>query len=235
MASTRNWSWRTAIGSLALTALAGTVIIGPGTVHALDAQNDFVFDVLGSIVCELPPPSFDISQFRAYATNTPEAPLARGEIVGAFDAAFAGGALYGTDKGGGYVVGVQGMLLDGDPELRMLCLVFVRLGAFDAQAEITAAIIGEDGLDAASDGDFLGVFKIVRRNAEGESETVGAGRVQSGTARIQSIEGGSIAGTISMEGTHTTIGGGQEVPFSATVAFPAAQNVIRPALRLNRN
>ena len=199
---------------------------------AVERQADFVFDALGPVACEVPPAGFDISQFRAYAQNTPDAPLVRGEIGGALATSFAGGGLYGADEAGGFVVGVQGMLFDDAPELTMMCMVLVRLGESE---ETTGPIVGENGLDAAADGSFLGVFKLVRRNADGIPATVATGTVESGTARFGMFDGILVDGSIVVEGSYTLENAPRPLPFSASIAIPRAENVIRPALRLSRN
>jgi hypothetical protein len=220
--------------ALATAFLVAVLTAASSSAHPVDEQANFVFDTLGPIACELPPPNFDISPFRALA-DSQDTPLAIGEISGALDARIAGGVLYGADAGGGHVVNFQGMLLDDDPELRMLCLVLVRLGEFDAQAELAAAIVGEEGLDAASDGDFLGVLKIVRRDVQGNPEVLRAGRVDGGSARMDAPRDGSMAGTISIQGRFTMAGLEDVQPFASTMTFPFAQDAIRPALRLTRN
>ncbi|MEO3388949.1 hypothetical protein [Mesorhizobium sp. CAU 1741] len=198
---------------------------------AVEPQADFVFDALGPVACEIPPAGFDISQFRAYAENKADAHLVRGEIGGTLATSFAGGGLYGADDAGGFVVAVQGMLFDDAPELTMLCMVLVRVGESDDTA---GPIVGEVGLDAAADGSFLGVFKLVRRNADGVPATVATGSVESGTASFVMFGGILVDGSIAVEGSYTPQDAAEPLPFSASIAVPRAENVIRPALRLSR-
>ena len=199
---------------------------------ALEPQAPIVFDTLGPAACDMPPPSFDISAFRTYAETTPDAPIARGELGGSLTGAFAGGGLYGADEAGGFVVGVQGMLLGDEPALTMLCLVLVRLGEAEAFA---GAVVGEDGLDDAADGAFLGVFKLVRRNADGVPETIATGSVEGGAASFGMVDGILVEGAVTIEGTLTLATDGEVRPIAASVAIPRAENVLRPALRLTRD
>jgi len=214
-----------AIGAVVLCAGAATPAL------AVEAQAEFVFDALGPAACEVPPPTFDLSRFRTFADNTPDAPIARGELQGGLDARFAGGGLYGADEGGGFVVGVQGMLFDEGPDLTMLCLVLVRLGETDRTA---GPIVGEDGLEGAAVGSFLGVFKLVRRNAEGVAVTFATGAVTSGTASFGLFDGILVDGSITIEGSYAPAGEATARPLSASIRIPRAENVLRPALRLNR-
>ena len=201
-------------------------------VSAVEPQAAYVFDALGPIACEMPPAGFDIAQFRTFAENTPDAPIARGEIAGELSTPFAGGGLYGADDAGGLVVGVQGMLFDDQPELTMLCMVLVRLGDADGTE---GPIVGESGMDAASDGAFLGVFKLVRQGPDGMPATYASGTVETGTARFDMVEGMLVDGSIAVEGSYTLAGDGQARPMTASIEVPRAENVIRPALRLSRN
>lgn len=203
-----------------------------GRAAAIEPQSDFVFEALGPMACEMPPAGFDISQFRTFAENTPDAPITRGQIAGGLATSFAGGGFYGADDQSGFVVGVQGMLFDDAPELTMLCLVLVRLGNTEATA---GPIVGEDGLDSASDGSFFGVFKLVQRNADGVAATTASGSVETGTARFEIRDGILVNGTIALEGSLMPAGDGPSRPFSATIDIPRAENVIRPVLRLNRS
>lgn len=218
--------------SLAVAALLGFLAGAATPVLAVEAQAEYVFDALGPVACEIPPPSFDVSQFRTYADNNPDAPIARGELRGTMNMSFAGGGLYGADDEGGFVVGVQGMLFDDSPELTMLCVVLVRLGE---SGETAGTVVGEKGLDAASDGSFFGVYKLVRRNAGGVPETFATGAVDSGTASFGMFDGVLVDGSITIEGSYTLAGGDNAQPFFASVRIPRAENVIRPALRLTRN
>tara|TARA_R110002020_G_scaffold375654_1_gene586867 strand:+ start:2695 stop:3369 length:675 start_codon:yes stop_codon:yes gene_type:complete len=213
--------------------LAAAILFGLTASQAVAAepQADFVFDALGPAACEMPPAGFEISQFRTYAENTPDAPIARGEIGGPLATTFAGGGLYGTGDQGGFVVGVQGMLFDDDPELTIMCLVLVRLGDADGTA---GPVVGEDGLDTAPDGAFLGVLKLVRRDSNGLPVTFASGSVQSGQADFETVDGLLVNGSVTLEGTYTPAAGGPAKPFSATIDIPRAENVLRPALRLNR-
>lgn len=199
---------------------------------ALEPQAPVVFDTLGPAACEMPPPHFDVSAFKTYAETTPDAPIARGKLGGSLTDAFAGGGLYGADEAGGFVVGVQGMLLGDDPALTVLCLVLVRLGEADAFA---GAIVGEDRLDGAADGAFLGVFKLVRRNADGMPETLATGSVEGGAASFGMVDGILVDGTVTIEGTITLAADGEVRPITASIAIPRAENVLRPALRLTRD
>lgn len=210
---------------------AGFCLLGISA-QAATPQTDLIFDVLGPMVCEMPPPSFDISQFRTLAETTPDAPIARGEIGGALSTSFAGGGLYGADAQGGFVVGVQGMLFDGAPELTMLCMILVRLGD---TTETAGPVVGEKGLDAAPEGAFLGVFKLVRRAADGQPATFATGTVTGGTARFDRAGEKLTGGVITVEGSYAPADKAESLPFSATIAIPGADNVIRPALRLNRD
>jgi hypothetical protein len=208
----------------------GAALAPPGL--ASEPQAGFVFDTLGPAACEMPPASFDLSQFRAYAEATPDAPIARGEIAGSPAIPFAGGGLYGADDGGGFVVGVQGMLFDDGPQLTMLCLVLVRLGDSD---ETAGTVVGEDGLDAAPDGSFLGVFKLVRRSADGASTTHADGRIERGSAQFTIAGGLLIDGSVSIEGVATPLDGTPASALTFSIQVPVAENVLRPALRLTRN
>ena len=215
---------RCAVAVASFCLVAGVTTPTP----AIEPQADFVFDALGPAACEMPPAGFDIAQFKALAEGSPEAPIARGEIGGALTTGFAGGGLYGADGEGGFVVGVQGMLLDDSPEPTMLCMVLVRLGDSEATA---GPVVGESGLDAAADGAFLGVFKLVQRDGDGMPGTVATGTVETGDAAFQ-LEGDLLSGAISIAGSQVNADGPQ--PFSARIEFPRAENVLRPALRLNR-
>ena len=217
---------RCAAAAVALLASLAT------SAAAVEPQADFVFDALGPASCEMPPPSFDIAQFRGYAENRPDAPIARGELSGGMATSFAGGGLYGADDAGGFVVGVQGMLFDDAPELTMLCMVLVRLGE---SGETAGAIVGENGIDAAADGSFLGVFKLVRRNAEGAPETFATGAVESGTASFGMFDGILVEGAITAEGSYTLADSEEARPLTARITIPRAENVLRPALRMTRN
>lgn len=223
------FSLRDALRGAAAVALLACLTTGAA---AVEPQADFVFDALGPAACEMPPPSFEVSQFRAYTENTPDAPIATGELSGGMTASFAGGGLYGADDGGGFVVGVQGMLFDDAPDLTMLCLVLVRLGEID---ETAGAIVGENGIDAAADGSFLGVFKLVRRNAEGAPETFATGAVESGTASFGMFDGILVEGAITVEGSYTLTDSEEARPLTARITIPRAESVLRPALRLSRN
>lgn len=218
--------------SLAVAALLGSLAGAAAPALAVEAQADFVFDALGPVACEMPPLGFDVSQFRTFAENTPDAPIARGELQGGINTSFAGGGLYGADGEGGFVVGVQGMLFDDGPDLTMLCMVLVRLGQSDDTA---GSVVGEDGLDAAPDGSFFGVYKLERRNADGAPETFATGAVESGTASFGMFDGVLVEGSITIEGSYTLAGGDTAQPLSANIQIPRAENVIRPALRLTRN
>lgn len=217
---------RCAAAAIALFASLAT------SAAAVEPQADFVFDALGPASCEMPPPSFDMAQFRGYAKNTPDAPIARGELSGGMTTSFAGGGLYGADDAGGFVVGAQGMLFDDAPELTMLCMVLVRLGE---SGETAGAIVGENGIDAAADGFFLGVFKLVRRNTEGAPETFATGAVESGTASFGMFDGILVEGAITVEGSYTLTDSEEARPLTARITIPRAENVLRPALRLSRN
>lgn len=219
----RNGAIAVAIALLAFSA---------GPARSVEPHADFVFDALGPAACEMPPPSFDISQFRAYADNTPDAPVARGELSGGLTTSFAGGGLYGADEQGGFVIGVQGMLFDDAPELTMLCMVLVRLGDSDGNA---GPVVGEAGMDSAGDGSFLGVFKLVQRDAQGAPETFATGTVDTGNASFGMFDGILVEGAISIEGSYTLASGSEARPLSATITIPRAENVLRPALRLSRN
>lgn len=213
-------------------AVVGLFVCVATSAAAVEPQHNFVFDALGHAACEMPPPSFDIAQFRGYSENTPDAPIARGELSGGMTTSFAGGGLYGADDAGGFVVGVQGMLFDDAPELTMLCMVLVRLGE---SGETAGAIVGENGIDAAADGSFLGVFKLVRRNAEGAPETFATGTVESGTASFGMFDGILVEGAITVEGSYTLTDSEEARPLTARITIPRAENVLRPALRLSRN
>lgn len=215
----------------AATAVALLASLATSAV-AVEPQADFVVEALGPASCEMPPPSFDIAQFRGYAENTPDAPIARGALSGGMTTSFAGGGLYGTDDSGGYVVGVQGMLFDDAPKLTMLCIVLVRLGESD---ETAGPIVGESGIDAAADGSFLGVFKLVRRNAEGAPETFATGAVENGTARFGMLDGILVEGAITVDGSYILADSEEARPLTARITIPRAENVLRPALRLSRN
>ena len=219
----------------AAALLAGATVPAAATATTVAGQAAFVFDRLGPIACELPPTGFDLSGFRRMVKGDPDAPLARGQIGGALEAEFAGGGLYGADPGGGYVVSIQGMLLDDGPQLTMLCLVLVRLGPSGGPGPAAGPIVGEDGLDAAADGAFLGVFKLVRRDAAGRPETFAEGRVTGGRAAFERVEGDIIAGSVSVEGEMASAGTPAARPFTARIQVPRAERVIRPALRLQRN
>lgn len=223
---------RLACGGLAaLTLLAATAAQAqPGP--QVEPQADFVFDTLGPAACDMPPPGFDISQFRNLVESTPDAPVTRGEIAGALTAGFAGGGLYGTDAGGGLVVGVQGMVFDDAPALTMLCMVLVRLGDSDATS---GAIVGEDGLAGAPDGAFLGVFKLVQRNDADVPVTLAAGTVDGGTISFDLRDGLLVDGSVTAEGSYRQLASGEALPFSARITIPRAENVLRPALRLARD
>jgi hypothetical protein len=212
----------TTVGFLALLAT------GPA---AIASQADFVFDALGPAACEVPPPSFDIAQFRAFADGNPDAPIARGEIGGTMETAFAGGGLYGADEAGGFVVGVQGMLLDDAADLTMLCLVLTRLGDSDEKA---GAIVGEAGMGAAVDGSFLGVFKLVRRDADGRAATYASGTVERGEASFGMFDGILVEGKITIDGAYTLVGSEEARPLTARITIPRAENVLSPALILSR-
>ncbi len=219
-------AWRAAAAATGALACLAT------TAAAVEPQAAFVFDALGPAACEMQPPSFDISQFRAYADSTPDAPIARGELSGGLTGSFAGGGLYGADEQGGFVIGVQGMLFDDAPQLNMLCMVLVRLGESDSNA---GPVVGETGIDSAADGSFLGVFKLVRRDAQGAPETFANGTVDTGNASFGMFDGILVEGAISIEGSYTLAGDSETRPFNATIAIPRAKNVLRPALRLSRN
>lgn len=199
---------------------------------AVEPQADLVFDALGPAACEMPPPSFDVSQFRTYAESTPDAPIARGELSGGMTSSFAGGGLYGSDEAGGFVVGVQGMLFDDAPELTMLCMVLVRLGASE---ETAGSVVGENGIDDAADGSFLGVFKLVRHGAGGAPETFAAGAVESGSVSFGMFDGILVEGVVAVEGSYTLASDSETRPFNASITIPRAENVLRPALRLSRD
>lgn len=216
----------------AAVAMVGAFACLSATALAVERQADFVFDALGPAACEMPPPSFDTSQFREYAENTPDAPIARGELSGGMTASLAGGGLYGADAAGGFVIGVQGMLFDGDPDLTMLCMVLIRLGESE---ETAGAVVGENGIDVAADGSFLGVFKLVRRDAQGAPETFAIGTVESGSASFGMFDGILVEGAVTVEGSYTPVDAGDPQPISVSITIPRAENVLRPALRLSRN
>jgi hypothetical protein len=186
---------------------------------AVEPQADLVFDALGPAACEMPPPSFD-------------APIAMGELSGGMTSSFAGGGLYGSDEAGGFVVGVQGMLFDDAPELTMLCMVLVRLGASE---ETAGSVVGENGIDDAADGTFLGVFKLVRHGAGGAPETFAAGAVESGSVSFGMFDCILVEGVVAVEGSYTLASDSETRPFNASITIPRAENVLRPALRLSRN
>src|SRR5690606_35156581 len=96
-------------------------------------------------------------------------------------------------------------------------------------------IVGEDGMDAAADGSFLGVFKLVRRNADGAADTFATGAVDGGTASFGLFDGILVEGAITIEGSYTMAGSQEPQPLSARITIPRAENVLRPALRLSRN
>ncbi len=223
-----NLPMRRARCAVAIAGISLLAVAANAPVLAIEPQADFVFDALGPAACEMPPPGFDIARFKALAEGSPDAPIARGEIGGALATGFAGGGLYGADEAGGFVVGVQGMLLDDAPEPTMLCLVLVRLGDGDGTA---GPVVGENGLDAAADGAFFGVFKLVQRDADGAPGTVATGIVETGEAAFRR-DGDLLSGAISIQGSQATAGDVQR--FSARIEFPRAENVLRPALRLNR-
>lgn len=218
---------------LACGGLAALALLAATAVQAQpEPQADFVFDTLGPAACEMPPPGFDISQFRNLVESTPDAPVTRGEISGRLTAGFAGGGLYGTDAGGGLVVGIQGMVFDDAPVLTMLCMVLVRLGDSDATS---GAIVGEGGLDGAPDGAFLGVFKLVQRNDADVPVTLATGSVESGAISFDLREGFLVDGSVTLEGSYRQLASDEAQPFSARIAIPRAENVLRPALRLARD
>jgi hypothetical protein len=213
-------------------AMIGVLVCLTTSAAAVEPQADFVFGALGPAACEMPPPSFDLSQFRGYAENTPDAPLARGQLSGGLTASLAGGGLYGADEAGGFVVGVQGMLFDDAPDLTMLCMVLIRLGESD---ETAGAIVGEAGLDAAPDGSFLGVFKLVRRGADGAPDTYADGRIDAGWAQFTIAGDLLVDGSVSLRGVATPRDGTAASPLTFSIHVPVAENVLRPALRLTRN
>ena len=223
---------RLACGGLAALALLAATAVQAQTGSQVAPQADFVFDTLGPAACEMPPPGFDVSQFRAYVESTPDAPVTRGEISGARAGGFAGGGLYGTDAGGGLVVGVQGMMFDDGPTLTMLCMVLVRLGDSDATS---GAIVGEAGMADAPDGAFLGVFKLVQRNDADVPVTLASGTVDGGTVSFDLRDGFLVDGSVTIEGSYRQLPTDEALPLSARIAIPRAENVLRPALRLARD
>lgn len=223
---------RLACGGLAALALLAATAVQAQPGSRVEPQADFVFGALGPAACEMPPPGFDISQFRTFVESTPDAPVTRGEISGARAAGFAGGGLFGTDAGGGLVVGVQGMMFDDAPALTMLCMVLVRLGESDATS---GAIVGEAGMADAPDGAFLGVFKLVQRTDADVPVTLASGTVESGTVSFDLRDGLLVDGSVTVEGSYRQLPTDEALPFAARIAIPRAENVLRPALRLARD
>lgn len=223
---------RLACGGIAALALLAATAAQAQPASQVAPQADFVFDTLGPAACEMPPPGFDISQFRTFVETKPDAPVTKGEISGGLAAGFAGGGLYGTDAGGGLVVGVQGMVFDDAPALTMLCMVLVRLGDSDATS---GAIVGEAGMADAPDGAFLGVFKLVQRNDADVPVTLATGTVDGGSVSFDLRDGLLVDGSVTVEGSYRQLPTDEAVPFSARIAIPRAENVLRPALRLARD
>jgi hypothetical protein len=124
------------------------------------------------------------------------------------------------------------MLFDDGPQLTMLCLVLVRLGDSD---ETAGTVVGEDGLDAAPDGSFLGVFKLVRRGVDDAPATYADGRIERGSAQFTIAGGLLIDGSVSIEGVATPLDGTPASALTFSIQVPVAENVLRPALRLTRN
>lgn len=221
-------AWRPVMGMLLASTLAWAT-----PVPAMESQADFVFGMLGQTVCEFPPPEFDLAAYRQAITDHPDVPLTRGTISGKLSGALVGASGYGDDGRGSYMVGVQGILLDHSEDITVLCVVLAHIGKKSAGA-VSAAVVGEPDIDGAKDGDFLGVFKLVRAADDGSSQTYAAGTVTGGTLKLDQVDSDNVSGTLALEGHFTPVGTIDSHPLSIAVDIPMAENMLEPVWTLQR-
>ena len=158
------------------------LLIGQSGAEAVPPQTDLLFDLAGPAACELPPAGFGVEAFRTIAQSTDPA-RARGELTGAIEANLVGLATYGKRPDGGLAVGYQGGYVTDDNRVAMLCVLLVRVGTGE-QPLGQANVLGESSLGSAADAAFLGVFKVVARDRNGNVVSLATGEVKQGSLTL---------------------------------------------------
>ncbi|QOW19871.1 hypothetical protein INQ41_02025 [Lysobacter ciconiae] len=212
--------------------LAATLAVA-APAAAMESQADFMFEMLGAMTCEPPPREFDLAEYRQMVSDNPELPLTRGTMEGGMSSSLAGGTAYGDDGRGSYMVGMQGILLDHSDDVTALCVILAHIGQ-KAAGPASGAIFGEENIEASSDGDFLGVFKLVTTDERDHSRTYATGTVSGGSLTLDELERDVVAGSLVLEGSYTPVGTKSVMPLSVSVAIPRAENVLEPVWTLER-
>ena len=214
-------------------AVLAAAMVWASPASAMESQADFIFEMLGPVTCAVPPAEFDLAEYRQLVANSPDLLLTTGAMEGEISSRLAGGTGYGDDGRGSYMVGMQGILLDQSDEVTVLCVILAHIGE-KSPGPVSGAVFGEDDIDKSKDGDFLGVFKLVRGGEGDESRTYATGTVTGGVLKLDEIDSDVVAGTLVLEGSYSPVGTKDVHPLSVTVDIPHAENMLEPVWTLKR-
>jgi len=229
----------------AAAALCAALMLSSHTAAGtVPPQADLLFDLAGPAACELPPASFGAEAFAAMAQSTDPA-RSGGQLTGTINAKLIGLATYGKSPQGGLAVGFQGGYVTDDKRVALLCALLVRVGPPDLPLGLSP-VVGEAGLSNATDGAFLGVFKIVARDSAGGVESLATGEVKQGRLTMSQADpavvsatkappGEYLAGHLVFDGALQPAGPtAQTKAIRLEASMPIAINAIRRVPQLKR-